>query len=122
YLPGNSQGGKIPVCGGSSQYAGNYVGVWNLGPFGNGCYLNSFNDTITIDSGGILFDQNNALTGYIYPNGTGIGDVSEGNSYGGYEFTITDTVKNANGNWVISGSGLGYTGSSNCGTFVLTQM
>jgi hypothetical protein len=98
--------GTIPICGGSSQYVGTYVGT--------ATYTQSVDDTtcvssaggeshetlqVTVDSGGVINDDSLRVTGIIKADGTG--EFTQ--QCASEAFTITSSSRNADGKWVLSG-------------------
>jgi hypothetical protein len=122
----------VPICGGSSPYAGTYAGEYlNVGYVVSGVasicvgvsngsgQLPSPNQstTLTVDSGGIINDDTNKLTGTIGSQGSGqfIAPSVAANSSSSTcvpTVTITGAAKNPSGKWVLAGTETfaGYTG------------
>ena len=107
--------GYVPVCGGSSDYQGNYTyASTGVLPPGTGC-TQQFNSPalpgtfVTIDSGGVIDHDGAEIIGVIADGGTG--SFTAQDVFGGaLKFTIT-SVTGSSGSWVISGTGGDCTGS-----------
>lgn len=104
----------IPICGGSSPYAGSYT-VEFQNASGTTCDGGiAANDTFTIDSGGLINSDTDQVSGNITSAGTGSFATSRMPTCK-VSATITGAIKNVNGLWVITATARGI-------SFSLTQM
>lgn len=99
YSPGNL--GLIPICGGSNPYAGTYL--YEASGYCPSPDIAS-NETLTIDSGGIIFSAADDTWGVITSSGSGSFDDNFPNR-GGFVHTFTGATKGANNLWMLSGTG-----------------